>query len=86
MTLTKTIAVTAATGRLGSATLRALKTETDPANLVAIARRPDRVSVSGVGTRPGDYADKVQMIEAFDGIDTVVMRAFPTCLKIDGAS
>lgn len=83
MAYSKTIAVTAATGRLGSATLRALKAQIDPTNIIAIARRPDQVSVSGVETRVGDYGDKAQMIEAFAGVDTVVMISAPSVVGTD---
>ena len=83
MTHSKTIAVTAATGRLGSATLRALKAETDPKNIIAIARRPERVSVSDVEARAGDYGEKAQMIAAFAGVDTVVMISAPSVVGTD---
>lgn len=86
MTSTKTIAVTGATGRLGSATLRALKAEIDPAHIIAVARHPDQVSVSGMESRPGDYDELAQMIEAFAGVDTLVMISAPSVVGTDQLS
>jgi len=86
MTYSKVIAVTAATGRLGSATLRALKAELDPKQIIAVARRPEAVTVLGVETRPGDYADKAQMTEAFSAVDTVVMISAPSVVGTDQLS
>ena len=86
MTDSKTIAVTAATGRLGRAILRALQAESNPLHLIAVARRPEKVSVSGIETRAGDYQDKAQMVEALAGVDTVVMISAPSVVGTDQLS
>jgi len=71
------IAVTAATGRLGEATLRALSGSVAADQLVAIARAPERVRVPGIVARHGDYASAEGMAAAFAGIDTIVFISAP---------
>jgi len=71
------IAVTAATGRLGQATLRALHDRVAADRLVAIAREPERVVLPDIVARPGDYASRASMAAAFAGIDTVVFISAP---------
>jgi NAD(P)H dehydrogenase (quinone) len=71
------IGVTAATGRLGSATLAALDGQVAPDQLVAIAREPARFARTDIECRAGDYESVDQMAAAFAGIDTVVMISAP---------
>ncbi|NRD88475.1 NAD(P)-dependent oxidoreductase [Sphingopyxis sp. BSNA05] len=67
-----TIAVTAASGQLGSAIIRALPRMTDEP-LVGLARSPDKAAGLGVEIRPGDYADREQMEKSLAGVDTLLL-------------
>ncbi|WP_339689704.1 SDR family oxidoreductase [uncultured Parasphingorhabdus sp.] len=67
-----TIAVTAASGQLGSAIIRALSRMTDEP-LVGLARSPDKAAGLGVEIRPGDYADREQMEKSLAGVDTLLL-------------
>ncbi|MBL8200422.1 MAG: NAD(P)H-binding protein [Chromatiales bacterium] len=72
-----TIAITAASGRLGHAILRELVRQGRAGDVVAVARDPRRVGVAGIETRPGDYGSLSGMTTALAGIDTVVMISAP---------
>lgn len=69
------IAVTAATGQLGYEILYNLKKELGPENLVGLARRPERNRIKDLEFRKGDYTNKRQLLEAFRGIDRVILIA-----------
>jgi len=71
------IAVTAASGRLGTATLEHLTHRVPRDNVVAIARNPSRVLVKDIELRAGDYQSSEQMQTALAGIDTVIMISAP---------
>lgn len=71
------IAVSAASGRLGHALLRALLAGTARDNIVAIARSPGKVQVAGIEKRSGDYNSVDSMATALAGIDTLVMISAP---------
>jgi NAD(P)H dehydrogenase (quinone) len=71
------IAVSAASGRLGHALLRALLAGTVPDNIVAIARSPEKVQLAGIEKRSGDYNSVESMTTALAGIDTLVMISAP---------
>lgn len=72
------ILVTGATGHLGRAVLHHLL-EThrlSPANLVAASRNPAslaEISASGVETRRADFDDEAGLVEAFTGIDRLLI-------------
>ncbi|MEQ1802199.1 MAG: NAD(P)H-binding protein [Gammaproteobacteria bacterium] len=72
-----TIAITAASGRLGHAILRELGRHGRTGDVVAVARDPGRVQVPGVGKRAGDYASLASMTAALAGIDTAIMISAP---------
>ena len=72
-----TIAITAASGRLGHAILRELARQGRAGDVVAVARDPRRVQVPGIETRPGDYGSVAGMAAALAGTDTVVMISAP---------
>jgi NAD(P)H dehydrogenase (quinone) len=82
-----TVAVTAASGRLGHAILRELARrelarpelarEGQARHVVGIARQPGRIQVSGIETRAGDYQFLDSMRAALRGIDTAVMISAP---------
>jgi NAD(P)H dehydrogenase (quinone) len=71
------IAVTAASGRLGKATLEHLTRRIPRDNVVAVARDPSRIAISDIEKRAGDYQSSEQMLQAFDDIDTVIMISAP---------
>ncbi len=77
------IAVTAASGRLGRATLAALKRDLGGDAVVGIARDPARIAVPGVAARAGDYGSIAQMATALDGIESVVMISAPVVAGTD---
>jgi NAD(P)H dehydrogenase (quinone) len=77
------IAVTAASGRLGQATLKALSACADAANIIGVARDPGRIDVPGIDKRAGDYESVEQMTAALKGIDTVVMISAPAITGTD---
>lgn len=70
-------AVSAASGRLGHAVLRELLANTAAEDIVAIARTPDKVLVTGIEKRPGDYNSVDSMAAALAGIDTLIMISAP---------
>jgi len=67
------IAVTSASGHLGSAIVRALLQLHDKEELVALARTPAKAGSLGVEVRKGDYNDKSQFDKALKDIDAVVL-------------
>jgi NAD(P)H dehydrogenase (quinone) len=72
------IGVTAASGRLGKEILDALVNETGAADVVGIARSPEKIGVPGIETRKADYLSPTDLIDALAGIDTVVLISAPT--------
>jgi NAD(P)H dehydrogenase (quinone) len=70
-------AVSAASGRLGHAVLRALLGDTSADRIVAIARSPDKVQIAGIEKRSGDYNSVDSMTAALAGIDTLIMISAP---------
>ena len=72
-----TVAITAASGRLGHAILREFLRQGRGADVVAVARDPARVRVPGVDVRAGDYQSRPAMAAALRGIDTVVLISAP---------
>jgi NAD(P)H dehydrogenase (quinone) len=77
------IAVTAASGRLGHAVLRELAALGSPAQLVAVARSPDRVDLAGIEKRAADYGSVEAMTAALRGVDSVVMISAPAVAGSD---
>lgn len=75
------IAVSAASGRLGHAILRRLGQR--QLDVVAIARDPGRMRLSGIESRAGDYADAAGLERALAGIDTLVMISAPVVSATD---
>lgn len=63
--------ITGATGQLGSIVLEQLKSRTDAANLVALVRSPEKVE--GVEARAFDYSKPEGLVEALEGIDTLLL-------------
>lgn len=67
------IAVTAASGQLGSAIVKAASQLAGVDNVIAVARTPEKAKALGVEVRPGSYDDRSALAQAFAGIDTVLL-------------
>ncbi len=67
------IAVTTASGNLGSAIITHLKKEIGAENIIGIARTPEKAKSPGVEIRKGDYNNKEEFIEALKGVDAVLL-------------
>jgi len=67
------IAVTGATGHLGSGIIQTLKQQVDNKIIVGIARKPEKASHWGVEIRKGDYNNKRDFDAALRGIDVVLL-------------
>ncbi|QKV19004.1 NAD(P)H-binding protein [Oricola thermophila] len=67
------IAVTAASGRLGSAIIEALKTTRGAESVIALARTPARAEGLGVEVRPGDYEAPDVLRTSLEGVDAVLL-------------
>lgn len=67
------IAVTSASGNLGSAIVKSLIKEIGAANVVAIARTPEKATHLGVEVRKGDYNNREDFDKALKGIDKVML-------------
>jgi NAD(P)H dehydrogenase (quinone) len=80
------IAVTAATGRLGTAILRTLASRAGDVDLVAVAREPARIAQAGVEPRAGDYASVPAMTTALRGINTALLVSAPVAGGSDRVS
>ncbi|MFJ5985211.1 nitroreductase/quinone reductase family protein [Lentzea sp. NPDC092896] len=68
--------VTGATGNLGRLTLQALLTQVPPHRLAGLARDPSRATDlvgQGVDIRKGDYFDHDSLVEAFAGVDRLLL-------------
>ena len=68
-----TIAVTAASGQLGRAIVKALTGNGGTDTIVAIARTPENATGLGVEVRRGDYNDRASFEAALKGVDTVLL-------------
>lgn len=66
-------AVTAASGQLGNAIVRALKKDLPAEDIVAIARTPQKAENLEVSVRQGDYNDKDSFVKALAGVDAVLI-------------
>ena len=67
------IAVTSASGHLGTAIVKQLIKEIGASNVVAIARTPEKAQHLGVAVRKGDYNSREQFNQALKGIDKVLL-------------
>ena len=67
------IAVTSASGQLGSAIVRSLIDTKGPENVIAIARTLEHAESLGVEVRAGDYTQKEQFDTALRGVDTLLL-------------
>ncbi|MBU1359747.1 MAG: SDR family oxidoreductase [Gammaproteobacteria bacterium] len=67
------IAITAASGQLGAAIVKATTQLVGADNVVAVARTPAKAKALGVEVRPGSYDDRSALQQAFAGIDAVLL-------------
>ena len=67
------IAVTSASGQLGSAIVKQLIKEIGGKNVVGVARTPEKAKHLGVDIRKGDYNSRQQFDEALKGMDAVLL-------------
>ncbi len=68
-----TIAITGATGQLGRLVIQQLKTLTEPGQLIALARSPERAADLGIATRAADYSQPESLTAALHGVDTLLL-------------
>ncbi len=71
------LAVTAASGNLGQLLLTELVRLLGADNVVGIARSPEKITISNIETRQGDYQRAADWPDALQGIDTVVLISSP---------
>ena len=67
------VAVTTASGQLGSAIIRALIPQIGKENIIAIARSPEKVQIPGIETRKGDYNSREEFLQALEGVEVVLL-------------
>lgn len=67
------VAVTAASGNLGSAIIKQLVSEIGKENVIGIARTPEKAMHLGVQIKKGDYNNKSDFDEALKGLDIVLI-------------
>ena len=67
------VAVTAASGQLGSEIVRALVALGDGTGVVGLARTPKNAEHLGVEIRPGDYNERGILEQSLQGVDTVLL-------------
>lgn len=67
------VAVTTASGSLGSAIVKHLKQEIGTENVIGIARTPEKAKSLKVEIRKGDYNSKDDFLIALQGVDALVL-------------
>lgn len=67
------VAVTAASGQLGRGIVKATSALLTEANVIGLARTPDKAKDLGVDIRPGDYNDKQELEESLRSVDTLLL-------------
>ena len=67
------IAITAASGHLGTAIVRATVALLDKENVVGLARTPEKAVDLGVEIRAGDYDDKSVLDKSLRSVDTLLL-------------
>ncbi len=67
------IAVTSASGQLGSTIVKQLKEEIGKDNVIGIARTPEKAKHLGVEVRKGDYNSREELEAALNGVDKVLI-------------
>ncbi|WP_158851031.1 SDR family oxidoreductase [Algibacter sp. L1A34] len=67
------IAVTAASGQLGTSIVNKLKSTIGKENLIGVVRTPEKASHLGIEVRKGDYNSREDFNKALNGIDSVLL-------------
>lgn len=67
------IAVTAASGKLGQAIVKATIALVGQENIIGLARTPAKAEHLGIEIRPGDYNNKIALEKSLAGIETVLL-------------
>ncbi len=67
------IAVTAASGQLGTEIIKATVALLARENVIGLARTPDKARNLGVEIRPGDYNDETVLEKSLQSVDTVLL-------------
>ncbi|NQU36473.1 MAG: NAD(P)H-binding protein [Actinobacteria bacterium] len=67
------IAITAASGHLGSEIVKATSSIFPEADVVALARTPERARGLGVEVLPGDYEDRAELEHSLRDVDSVLL-------------
>ncbi|MCY0146270.1 SDR family oxidoreductase [Hoeflea sp. G2-23] len=68
-----TIAVTAASGQLGRAIVRALTARAGAGTVIGLARTPEKAGDLGGEVRKGDYGDRAGLERSLHGVDVVLL-------------
>lgn len=68
-----TIAITGATGHLGRLVIDTLKRKAVDANIIALARSPEKAADLGVAVREADYDRPETLDRALAGVDTLLL-------------
>lgn len=69
----KKIAVTAASGQLGSEIVNALVEVVGKDSVIGLARTPSKATSLGVEVRPGDYDSPSDLVTSLQGVDAVLL-------------
>ncbi|MBP5871959.1 NAD(P)H-binding protein [Streptomyces sp. LBUM 1478] len=72
------IAVSGASGNLGSSTVRHLVRRTDAGHVLALSRTPDRCADLGVRTRHADFDEADALVRALDGVERLLIVSIGT--------
>jgi len=67
------IAVTAASGQLGSSIVKELVKSVGKENVIGIVRTPEKATHLGIEIRKGDYNNREDFITALEGIDSLLL-------------
>lgn len=67
------VAVTAASGQLGSHIVQALGEFLDADQIVGLARSPEKASSLGIEVRPGDYSAPRELESSLAGVDSLLL-------------
>jgi len=67
------IAITAASGQLGTEIMKATVALLSKENVIGLARTPEKAKNLGIEIRPGDYNDKAVLEKSLQSVDTVLL-------------
>jgi len=67
------IAITAASGRLGTEIVKATAALLSKEDVIGLARTPDKAKDIGIEIRPGDYNDKSTLENSLQSVGTLLL-------------